>query len=106
MKKLFKLHDEKKAPERIIEAIKHELRKYVKREQGKKEVAQTKPFWKIECRFGKSADEAQLVDFETLIKQLDTTIASGWSECFVEVVVKAEVREEKKVVVAESPLHP
>jgi hypothetical protein len=96
MKKIFKLHDEKKAPERIVEAIKNELRKYIKRERGKKAKEDSKLFWKIACRFGKSVDEARSVDFETLMKQLDTVVASEWSECFVEVVVSAEPREERK----------
>jgi Family of unknown function (DUF6172) len=96
MKKTFQLHDTKKAPERIVEAIKNELRKYIKRERAKKGKEESKLFWRTECRFGKSADSAQSVEFETLIKQLDTVVPQQWTECFVEVIVSVEPREEKK----------
>jgi hypothetical protein len=49
--------------------IKNELRKYIKRERAKKGKEESKLFWRTECRFGKSADSAQSVEFETLIKQ-------------------------------------
>jgi len=95
VKKIFKLTDEKKAPERIVEAIKHELRKYVKREQNKKSESETKLFWETQCRFGKSEAESNEMGFDALIKELDTVIAAGWSECFIEVVVSSKEWEPK-----------
>ena len=35
MKKTFQLHPEGKNPDRVLEATKHEIRKYLKRERGR-----------------------------------------------------------------------
>lgn len=85
MKKVFQLKDEKKKSDRIIEAIKHQLRKYVKRERGKK-LPQESDFWDLQCKFGSSIDTAESLPFAQIIKELDTANSNNWEECYVEIV--------------------
>jgi len=95
MKKVFKLTDEKKHPERIIEAIKHELRKYIKRERSKKLPDTETMFWDFACKFGQNPENAEKMDFNDIIKKLDGVNQAGWSECYVEIIAKAEEKPAK-----------
>ena len=56
MKKTFPINDRKNTPARAIEAIKSELRKYVKRER-KKKLPEGVDFWDFDCKVGESADK-------------------------------------------------
>ncbi len=87
MKKVFCFYDEKRNPERILESIKYEIRKYLKRERNKK-LPEGAPFWIFECRFGQSAEEAALVYVQDLIAALDNAYAQKWEECYIEIIAK------------------
>ena len=88
MKKIFKFIDDKKHEDRVLEAIKHEIRKYVKREKKKKLPDEKNTYWDFDCKIGATSDTAKEVEFEALIKELDTIKATGVTECYVEVVAK------------------
>ena len=87
MKKIFSLHSETKQPERVIDAIKHEIRKYLKRERNKK-LPEGSPFWIFECRVGESEERAKEVLVQELIGAIDTAHTQKWSACYVEIVAK------------------
>lgn len=87
MKKIFALHSETKQPERVIDAIKHEIRKYLKRERNKK-LPEGSPFWIFECRVGESEERAKEVLVQELIGAIDTAHTEKWSACYVEIVAK------------------
>jgi len=88
MKKIFKLTDEKKHEDRVLEGVKHEIRKYVKREKKKKLQDSKYTYWDFDCKIGATSDSAKTVDFEALIKELDALKASGATECYVEILAK------------------
>ena len=88
MKKIFKLTDEKKHEDRVLEAIKHEIRKYVKREKKKKLSDAQNTYWDFDCKVGATPDTAEVVEFDDLIKGLDTVKATGAQECYVEILAK------------------
>ncbi len=88
MKKIFKLTDEKKHEDRVLEAVKHEIRKYVKREKKKDLPEKATMYWDFDCKIGATADEAKVVAYEELIKALDTVKADGAKECYVEILAK------------------
>jgi hypothetical protein len=98
VKKTFKLTDPKKHEARVLEAIKHEIRKYAKREKKKTLSDNEKMYWDFDCRIGASADAAKPVLFEELIKTLDEMKASGAEEVYVEILAK-EVEKPPKAVV-------
>ena len=49
MKKTFRLTHEKIQPARLMESIKNEVRKYLKRERAKK-LPEGADFWDFDCR--------------------------------------------------------
>jgi ribonuclease HI len=89
MKKIFKLTDEKKHEDRVLEAVKHDIRKYVKRERKKKLPDATTMYWDFDCKIGATQKEAKVVEFEALIKALDAVKEGGAKECYVEILAKA-----------------
>lgn len=95
MKKIFKLTDEKKHEDRVLEAIKHDIRKYVKREKKKELPDKSTMYWDFDCKVGASIEDAQVLSFEELIKGVDAVKATGASEVYVEVMAKAVLKPEK-----------
>ena len=89
MKKVFKLTDPKKHEDRVLEAVKHEIRKYVKRERKKDLPEKATMYWDFDCKVGVSAEEAETVIFEELIKALDKVKESGAKEVYVEILANA-----------------
>ncbi len=88
MKKIFKLIDEKKHEDRVLEAVKNDIRKYVKREKKKNLEDPKTTYWDFDCKIGATADMAKVIEFDALIKALDGVKAMGVTECYVEIVAK------------------
>ena len=88
MKKIFKLRDEKKHEDRVLEAVKHEIRKYVKREKKKKLEDAQRTYWDFDCKIGATPQLAEVVEYDALIKSLDVLKATGATECYVEILAK------------------
>ena len=92
MKKIFKLQVENKKPERQLESIKNEVRKYLKRER-KKKLPEDAIYWDFECRFGKDSSSAKSVTASEITVALDSAHSEAWSECYVEIVAKASMKK-------------
>lgn len=88
MKKIFKLTDEKKHEDRVLEAVKHDIRKYVKREKKKKLEDAKTTYWDFDCKVGATSESAKAVEFDALIKALDEVKGTGATECYVEILAK------------------
>lgn len=91
MKKNFPLQIEGKNPDRVLEAVKHEIRKYFKRERNRalpKEV----DFWDFDCKVGSSADTAEVVKVSAVIEGVDALAKSGAASAYVEILSKHGVR--------------
>jgi len=101
MKKIFKLTDPKKHEDRVLEAVKHEIRKYVKREKKKELPDKAIMYWDFDCKIGATANDAKVVAYEELIKALDAVKADGAKECYVEILAKAVDKPAKEEVVQE-----
>ncbi|MEA3419473.1 MAG: DUF6172 family protein [Campylobacterota bacterium] len=97
MKKIFKLQEENKKPERTLEATKHEIRKYVKRERKKKLPDKETMFWDFDCRFGQNSDEAQSLSFDEIIKALDKAYEAKWDQCYIEIMARAVEKPVREV---------
>lgn len=89
MKKIFKLTDPKKHEDRVLEAVKNDIRKYVKREKKKDLPDKATMYWDFDCKIGTTPDDAEVVLYEELIKALDTVKKTGVSEVYVEILAKA-----------------
>jgi len=76
MKKTFQLRPEGKHPDRVLEAIKHEVRKYIKRERRRPMQADT-DFLDFDCKFGATEEAAEVVHLATLTGLIDATFLIG-----------------------------
>lgn len=94
MKKTFPINDSKNAPTRVIEAIKSELRKYVKRER-KKKLPEGVDFWDFDCKVGETADTALPLHVAEINSALDHALADEWTAVFFEILAKPGVRTYK-----------
>ena len=88
MKKIFKLTDEKKHEDRVLESIKNDIRKYVKREKKKDLPDKGTMYWDFDCKIGATANDSKELAYEDLIKALDAVKATGVTEVYVEVMAK------------------
>jgi len=87
VKKTFKLNMEGKNRDRVLDATKHEIRQYVKRER-RKTLPEGVDFWDFDCNFGTSVDNAQSVHFATLTALIDAVAAAGGDAFYLELLVK------------------
>lgn len=98
MKKVFQIQQERIKPDRAVDAIKNELRKYAKREKKKELPNKKTMYWDFDCKFGKTAELATVCTFEEVSTKLNSVVEDGWKECYVEVMAKAvdkPVKEEE-----------
>ena len=87
MKKTFQLRAEGKNPDRVLEAIKHEIRKYIKRERARDLPAGT-DFLDFDCKFGTSAETAQVIHLGNLTGLIDGVAKEGGEQFYVEILAK------------------
>ena len=94
MKRTFQLQAEGKHPDRLLESIKHEIRKYVKRER-RRELPGGADYWDFDCRFGASEAAAQAAHLSTLIGLIDGVAKDGGSQFYIEILAKPATRKGK-----------
>ncbi|MAD41714.1 MAG: hypothetical protein CL623_04895 [Arcobacter sp.] len=94
MKKTFKLNVENKHPDRQIESIKHEIRKYIKREKNKPR-PEGVDFWKFECKFGKNDEEPKVIEFIDITKNIDEASNEKCETLYMEILSVPGKREPK-----------
>ena len=91
MKKTFLLQVEGKNPDRILEAVKHEVRKYARRE-GRKTLPEGFDYWDFDCKVGTSLEAAEAVSFAQVVPLMDAAAKAGAASCYVEVLAKPVLR--------------
>ena len=92
MKKLFKLNIEGKHRDRVLDATKHEIRQYVKRER-RKPLPEGVDFWDFDCKFGASQDTAAGVHFANITALIDATAKEGAQAFYLELIAKPGFRK-------------
>lgn len=95
MKKRFLLTDTKKAPQRVLEAIKNDIRKYIKREKRKPLPTGTN-FWHIGCKFAKNENELVDIKFEDIMKHINEASQEKCESFLIELVATALKKEQKE----------
>ena len=94
MRKTYLLNIEGKNRERLLDASKHDIRKYVKRERSRPLPAGV-DYWDFECKFGSNEATAAAVHFATLMGLIDTVASEGGEQFYVEVVTRHGLRTAK-----------
>ena len=97
MKKTFKLQIEGKNNDRVLEAIKHEVRKYAKRERNK-QLPVGANYWRFDCKFGATAEVAEELRLADMNKHIDALVATGVESFYVEIIAAAAVRKPRETI--------
>ena len=91
MKKTYPLRAEGKHPDRVLEAIKHDIRKYQRR-QRRVALPEGADFWDFDCKVGAGADSAEGVRVGAVIEAVDAIAQTGAAAVYVEILSKHGLR--------------
>ena len=94
MKKTFKTtHPKIKVP-RLFEAIKYEVKKYIKRERGKA-LPPGVDFWDFDCRFGVDEAHSEVIHLSEINKFISQAEAQQLEFFYLEILAKPGYRSKK-----------
>jgi len=94
MKKTFKLKVENKNIDRQADAIKGEVKKYLKRERSKK-LPESFDRWEFDCRIGESAEKHHTIKSENINKGIDDCVKKDFESFYLEILARPAVKPEK-----------
>ena len=87
MKKIFRITHPKIKVARLIEAVKGDIRKYLKRE-SKKNLPEGVDFWDFDCKFGPTAEESKVIHVTEFGKFIDSAEEQQLESFYVEMLAK------------------
>ncbi|BBN81630.1 hypothetical protein PA25_16150 [Pseudoalteromonas sp. A25] len=87
MKKNFALTHPKLKPARLVDAIKYEVKKYLRRERNKNLPAGA-DFWDFDCRFGATQEQADVIKVAHINKHIDHAVSSELPSFYLEILAK------------------
>ena len=96
MKKTFPLSLPGNQNERVLEGVKNDVRKYVKRERRKR-LPEGIDFWDFNCQVGPDQAAAHAQHPEEVITAIDAIAAAGSLQVYVEILSKPGHRTKKPV---------
>lgn len=85
---------ERHKPARLVEQIKSEVKKYLKRERNKS-LPEDHDYWGFNCRSGQASDSANVCHEKEIGKSLDHALAKGWETVYLEILVEPRKRGSK-----------
>jgi Family of unknown function (DUF6172) len=85
MKKTFPLTAEGKNPARLLEATKHEIRKYIQRERNKP-LPEGVDYWDFECQFGPNQEAAAVIHVSQITASIDAMVAANGDQFYIEIL--------------------
>ncbi len=94
MQKLYILNNPKIKLPRQFEAVKHDVKKYLKRER-RKILPEGVSFWDFDCKFGKTVEDAKGIHLSDMVKSIDEAEAQKLESFYVEILVKPGHRTKK-----------
>ncbi len=94
MKKTFRMSHPKIKLPRLVEAIKYEVKKYIKRER-RKALPEGVDFWDFDCRYGVDEASAETIHVATINQHISQAEAEGLESCYLEILAKPGVRRKR-----------
>jgi hypothetical protein len=96
MKKTFKLTHPKIKYDRLIEAVRRDVKKYIKRERNKS-LPEGIDFWDFDCKFGNTSENVQEIHLAEINKFIDQVEAQELESFYLEILVKPGFRTKKPI---------
>ena len=88
MKKTFILSHPKLKVARLIEAAKHDVKKYIKRER-KKKLPEDVDYWDFDCKYGHTDQKAKTIHLSEINKCIDEAEKLQLESFYLEILAKA-----------------
>jgi hypothetical protein len=95
MKKTFILTHPKIKFARLIEAAKHDAKKYIKRER-KKKLPENVDYWDFDCKYGHTEQQAKTIHVSEINKYIDDAEKLQLESFYLEILAKAGHRKKKE----------
>ena len=92
MKKTFKLTHEKLNVDRHIDATRHEIRKYIKRER-RRALPEGADYWDFDCRFGTDEANCEEIHLSEIDKMINWAIEDERPSFYLEILAKPAKRK-------------
>ena len=83
MKKTFKLEHPKIKVARLVDSMRHEIKKFLKSERRKPLPVGAK-YWSFECKIAESESSAISVPFQSLSESIDTLVENNAKSIYLE----------------------
>ena len=94
MKKTIALTHPKIKIARLVESIKHDIKKYLGRER-RKTLPEGTDYWTFDCKFGASQETAEVVFTSEINKKIDDAAEQELTEFYIEILVRAAAHKPK-----------
>jgi Family of unknown function (DUF6172) len=94
MRKVFPLTSPSHQAPRVVEQIKSEIRKYLKRER-KKSLPEGVDFWDFHCKVGQGDSQPEAKHVEEIVPAIDQAAASDCSSVYIEILATPGHRRSK-----------
>lgn len=95
MKKTFKMTHPKIASPRVVDAIRHEVKKYIRRERNKT-LPDGADFWDFDCRYGKDAENCDEIHLSEISDCISKAEATQLESFYLEILAKPGYRTVKQ----------
>ena len=95
MKKTFALTHPKIKRPRLVEAIKHEVKKYLKRERNKP-LPEGVKYWDFDYQYGENELSAAVIHKSEINKYIDQAEEKGLESFYLEILAKPGVSNPKE----------
>lgn len=92
MKKTFPLQAPGRVAQRVVEAVKNDVRKYVKRER-RKTLPEGFDVWTFACRIGANAEAAKPCTLNEISGRIDAVVAAEGNEVYIEILAQPAHRQ-------------
>ena len=94
MRKNFPLQIDGRHPDRVLDAVKHDVRKYLKRER-RRDLPEGIDFWDFDCKCGLQAEVAEVVHVAALVAAIDALAKAQATSVYIEILAKHGKRTPK-----------
>ena len=105
MKKTFQLNVEGKNRDRVLDAVKHEIRKYIKRER-RRVLPEGVDYWDFDCKFGLAQEAAEVVHLATITALIDGVAKDAGERFYIEILAKPGHRKARPAGATDTAARP
>ena len=92
MKKTFLLVHPKIKPARLIEAVRRDVKKYIKREK-RKSLPEGVDFWDFDCKYGPTEAKAEIILTSEISKCISEAEAENLESFYLEILAKPGIKK-------------